>query len=74
MLISKKAKDLLAGDRCDLEGDEYADPARDKPALVSEFQVVQFIDLGFDGSVDVGFDGFDVVCYPQDHRVLVDVI
>jgi hypothetical protein len=64
-------KDLRIGDAVDLEGDPYADPNQENPALECEYQQVYSVERETGDCVAVGFDGFDIVGFPPDHLVTV---
>ena len=74
-MIQIQARDLRVGDMVDLEGDKYADLLRNHPAFESELQEVCSIEreIGAWGECfAVGFEGFDVVGFPPDHKLRVD--
>jgi hypothetical protein len=69
--ISKLVSELRLGDQVDLEGDKFADPRLDKPALQSEYQRVVSVERESTNCIAVAFEGFDLIGFPPDHRVKV---
>ncbi len=69
----KRVIDLVAGDKVDLQGDEYADPDpdNDKPHFEYEYQVVMGLEHENEECVRVDFEHTSVGFAP-DHRVTIE--
>lgn len=69
------ASDLIVGDIVDLYADPFADP--DAPyganSLWFDSEYVQVVEVTreTDDCVAVGFEGFDLVGFPPDHRLTI---
>lgn len=63
------AADLRPGDLIDLEGDVFADPARDRADLQFEFQRVERCDREAGDCVAVYIAGVDCFGFPPGHHV-----
>ena len=61
------ATEIKVGDMIDLEGDTYADPARDHPWMESEYAIVTEVDHETSECVAIGFESFDLVGFPTHH-------
>lgn len=61
------ATEVKVGDMIDLEGDTYADPARDHPWMEDEYAIVAEVDYETSECVAIGFESFDLVGFPIHH-------
>jgi hypothetical protein len=56
------------GDLIDLEGDQFADPDCNHPALASEYaQVIEVEEEDGGRCIAISFEGFDIVGFPRNH-------
>lgn len=67
-------KDLHPGMFVDLEGDRFADPHGENPALQYEYTLVDHVERETPACVAVYFEGFDCVGFPPDHLIWVEPI
>lgn len=68
-----EAKDLKESMLVDLSGDCFADPSGQNPCLFCEYQIVMMVKQETTDSVAVGFEGFDTIGFPVDHKLKVAV-
>jgi hypothetical protein len=64
------ARDIQIGDIVDLECDPFADPKGEHVQFECEYQTVCSVEHESPECVAIGFEGFDIVAFPPDHRLI----
>ncbi|HTE40289.1 MAG TPA: hypothetical protein VK629_05650 [Steroidobacteraceae bacterium] len=65
------AKDIKPGDMLDLEGDQFADPKKDKPFFECELGTVESVERETPDCVAIMIEGVDMFGFPPEHLLCV---
>jgi hypothetical protein len=68
-LNKRMVRDLMVGDRIDLEGDPYADPDSDHPAYECEYAVVCEIIRETQSCTVIHCEGGPSIGFPPEHLI-----